>query len=189
MTTPSPLAQETNGQPSRWRWFSALGVILLLLGLAGAGFTTLLNLSSLLIFGPMLLVSSILQLFTAFLAEKGKESILHLVSAGLEAVLGFLIMLHPFVAVADLVVLVASVLIVSGTVRLARSLVTHSPGRAWTWMAGGGALVLGICVWLRLPVSGLWFVGLCIALDFICHGASWTAIGLAEGKPLEESLR
>lgn len=45
--------------------------------------------------------------------------------------------------------------------------------------------LLGVCVWLRLPVSGLWFVGLCIALDFICHGASWSAVALAEGKPVE----
>jgi uncharacterized membrane protein HdeD (DUF308 family) len=42
----------------------------------------------------------------------------------------------------------------------------------------------GIYVWLNLPVSGLWFVGLCIALDFICHGVSWSAVALAEEKPL-----
>jgi uncharacterized membrane protein HdeD (DUF308 family) len=136
----------------------------------------------------MLFASSIIQLLTAFLAEKGKERFLHSAAAGLEAVLGFLTMAQPFLVVTDLVVLIAIFLMVGGLVRLARSLVTHSPGRGWSFMAGSAALVLGICIWLRLPVSGLWFVGLCIALDFICHGVSWAAVGLAEGKPLEESL-
>jgi uncharacterized membrane protein HdeD (DUF308 family) len=45
---------------------------------------------------------------------------------------------------------------------------------------GLAALLLGICVWLRLSVSKLWSVGLCIALDFICQGLSWSAIALAE---------
>jgi uncharacterized membrane protein HdeD (DUF308 family) len=180
MTTLAPSPQQTILQPSRWKWFLALGVMLLLLGLAGAGATTLLELSSLLVFGPMLLASSILQMFIAFFTEKGKESFLHLASAGLEAILGSLIMAHLFVMIADLVTLIAAILMVTGLLRLARSLVRHSHGRRWTLMAGGGALVLGICVWLKVPVSGLWFVGLCIALDFICHGVSWTAIGLAE---------
>jgi uncharacterized membrane protein HdeD (DUF308 family) len=180
--TTSPQASDRR---IRWKWLLALGVVLLLLGLASAGATTLLELTSLLVFGPMLLASSILQLLIAFFAEKGKERFLHLVSASLEAVLGFLLMAHPFFVLADLVVLIAASLMAIGIVRMARSLVTHSPGRAWAFLAGGSALILGICAWLQVPVSGLWFIGLCIALDFICHGASWSAVALAEGKPLE----
>jgi hypothetical protein len=52
-------------------WFLALGVLLLLLGLAGAGATTLLELTSALLFGPLLLASSFVQLMTTFLAEQG----------------------------------------------------------------------------------------------------------------------
>ena len=168
----------------RWKWFLALGAVLLLLGLASAGATTLLELTSFLVFGPVLLASSLVQLITAFIAGTGPARFLQYAAAGLEAILGFLVMAHPFFVVTDLVVLIASLLMVIGLVRMARSLVTHSPGRGWIFMAGCAALVLGICVWLRLPVSGLWFVGLCIALDFICHGVSWSAVALAEGEPV-----
>jgi carbon storage regulator CsrA len=170
---------------ARWAWFLALGVVLLLLGLAGAGASTLLELTSLLVFGPMLLASSFIQILAAFFAEKGKEAFLHLVAASLEAMLGFLIMLHPGLVVTDLVVVIAIFLMVGGLVRVVRSLVTHSPGRGWTFMAGVAALFLGACVWLRLPVSQLWFVGLCLAIDYLCHGGSWFAIALAESKPLQ----
>jgi uncharacterized membrane protein HdeD (DUF308 family) len=168
---------------TRWKWLLALGVVLLLLGLAGAGATTLLSLTSLLVFGPLLLASSILQLLTAFIAGTGPGRFLQYAAAGLEALLGFLIMAHPVVLLTDLVVVIAAFLMLIGLVRMVRSLVTHSPGRAWAFMAGAAALILGICVWLQLPVSGLGFVGLCIALDFICHGVSWSAVALAEGKP------
>ena len=103
-------------------------------------------------------------------------------AAGLEAILGFLILAYPAFVVTDLVVLIATILMVIGLLRLGRFLVTHGPGRGWIFMAGGQALVLGICVWLKLPVSGLWVVGLCLALDFMCHGVSWSAIALAERK-------
>jgi uncharacterized membrane protein HdeD (DUF308 family) len=85
-------------------------------------------------------------------------------------------------------VLISVFLIASGLVRLIRAVGTHSPGRRWMLLTGVGALLLGICVWLRLPVSQLWFVGLCIALDYICHGISWSALALAERKTVSEDL-
>src|SRR5271165_274726 len=103
---------------ARWKWFLAVGVLLLFLGLAGAGATTFLELTSLLVFGPIMLASSLLQFLTAFFAEKGKESFLHLATAGLEAILGFLIMAQPFLVVPDLVVLIAIFLMVGGLIRL-----------------------------------------------------------------------
>jgi uncharacterized membrane protein HdeD (DUF308 family) len=187
MTELTPSSRVTD-HPVRWKWFLALGVVLLLLGLAGAGASTLLELASLLVFAPMLLASSSIQLVTAFLAEKGKDRFLHYAAAALEMVLGFFIMARPLQGVGSLVAWTAIVLMASGLVRLARSLATRSRGRGWTVMAGIVALLLGIAVWTEWPVAGLWFVGLCLALDFLCHGASWSALALAERKPLQESL-
>jgi uncharacterized membrane protein HdeD (DUF308 family) len=186
MTTVTTVTQGS-GRTARWKWFLALGLLLLLLGLAGAGATTLLELTSLLVFGPLLLCSSLIQFLTAFFAERGKERFLHLAAAGLEAVLGFFIMAHPLERVIGLVELIAIFLIVLGLVRLVRSLTTQSHGRAWVIMTGVIALVLGISVWMGWPIAKPWFVGLCIAIDFLCHGVSWSALALAERKPLEES--
>jgi uncharacterized membrane protein HdeD (DUF308 family) len=172
---------------ARWRWFLALGVVLLLLGLAGAGASTVFQFTSLLVFGPLLMVSSAIQLMTAFFAEKGNDRALHYTAAVLEMILGFFVMANPSQGVVSLIAWVVIVLIASGVVRLARSFATQGRGRGWTGLAGAIALLLGIAVWIRWPVAELWFVGLCIAVDFICHGVSWSAIALAEYKPLQES--
>jgi uncharacterized membrane protein HdeD (DUF308 family) len=184
MTEPATSSQVTEHR-ARWKWFLALGVILLVLGIAGTSVATLLQLTSLLVFGPLLLASSILQLLTAFFTEKRKESLLHFAAAGLEAVLAFFVMANPPERIIGLITLVAIFLIVIGLARLARSLATQSRRRAWTVMTGFVALLLGVSVWIGWPFSKLWFVGLCIAIDFLCQGVSWSALALAERKPLQ----
>lgn len=187
------MAQLTTAPPQkehtvRWKWFLALGIGLLLLGLTGAGASTLLELTSLLVFGPLLLASSLIQFLTAFFAGKGKENVLHMIAAGLEAVLGFFIMANPLQNVVSVIALIAIFLIVVGIVRLARSLALQSHGRAWVVLTGVLALLLGMSVWIGWPIDKLWFVGLCIAVDFLCHGLCWSAVALAERKPFPESL-
>jgi uncharacterized membrane protein HdeD (DUF308 family) len=170
----------------RWKWFLALGSILLVLGIAGVSVATLLEVTSLLVFGPLLLVSSIMQLLTASFAEKRKDSVLHFAAAGLELVLGMFILAHPLHRLISLIAVVAIFLIVAGLVRLARSLTAQSRGRGWAIMTGVIALLLGVSVWIGWPTNKLWFVGLCIAIDFLFHGVTWSALGLMERKPLQE---
>jgi uncharacterized membrane protein HdeD (DUF308 family) len=209
---------QTTDDRTRWKWYLATGVILVILGLMAAGATSILEMASILLFGPLLLVSSIIQLLTAFLAGPEpprkldeepasfptdnaskppvpqtktksrqlptKESLFHYADACLEAIVGFLIMIHPVAAITDLAVLVAIFLVVRGLVRVIRSWKTDSPDRGWIIMAGLAALLLGVCIWLPLPVSKLWFAGLCLAADFVFHGVVWSAIALTR-KPLE----
>jgi uncharacterized membrane protein HdeD (DUF308 family) len=167
----------------RWKWFLALGVVLLVLGIAGAGVASvasLLEYSSLLVFGPFLIASSLFQALTAAFGETRKERILHLLAAGVEGVLGIFIMANPLQNVGGLVALIAILFILGGAARLARALEAQSRGRGWGFVAGVVALLLGICIWTGWPVDKPWFVALCIVVDLICHGASWSALALAE---------
>jgi uncharacterized membrane protein HdeD (DUF308 family) len=182
LTAPPPIAVHR----TRWRWFLALGVALLVLGAAGLG-ATLLELTSVLVFGPLLLAASIMQLLTGFIGARGRERLHHYLAAGLEAAFGFGIMVHPLHQVVDVVKLIAIFLVVAGLIRLARSLATQPRRRVWFIMTGVVALLLGVSVWIGWPKAGPWFVGVCLAVDFLCHGFSWSLLALAEGKPPPES--
>jgi uncharacterized membrane protein HdeD (DUF308 family) len=184
MTGPATLSPGTEHR-SRWKWFLALGAILLVLGIAGISVATLLQVTSLLVFGPMLLASSLIQLLTAFFAEKRKEALPHFAAAGLEAAFGFFVMANPPERIVGIVTLAAIFFIVIGLARLARSLATQSRGRAWIFLAGVIALLLGISVWIGGTAAKLGFIGLCIAIDLLCHGVSWSALALAERKPVQ----
>jgi uncharacterized membrane protein HdeD (DUF308 family) len=187
MTEPTTTWRVTEHR-TRWKWFLALGTILLVLGMTGISAATLLELTSLLVFGPLLLASSIMQILTALFAETRKERLLHFIAAALELALGFLVMVNPPERIVGLVVVVAIFFVAIGLVRLVRSLVTRSRGRAWTLLAGVIVLLLGISLWIGGPAAKLEFVGLCIALDFLCHGVAWSALALSERKPVQATV-
>jgi uncharacterized membrane protein HdeD (DUF308 family) len=170
---------------SRRNWFLALGVLLLILGAAAAGATTLLELTSMLVFGPILLAAAVIQIVVAFLAENRKEAILHLAASGIEALFGFCVMAQPLQVAVSLAVLAAVFLLLNAAARLVRSLVSPTPGRGWFAMAGIAALLLAVSLSVGWPNAGPWFVGLCIALDLLCHGLSWSALAWAERNPFE----
>ena len=170
------------GQNSRWKWSLAVGVLLLLLGIAGVGIAAFMELTSVLVFGPLLLVIAAVQLVISFLAESRKESVFHFMASGVEAVLGFWIMIHPLERLIDLVVVLAVFFLVSAAIRTCQALAKKSAHRIWNLLAAAVALILGVCVLARWPDSRWWFLGLCIALDFLFRGISWSALGLANKK-------
>lgn len=172
-----PPAKEPRGQ---WKWLLALGAVLLVLGIAGISVATLLQIGSALIFGPMLLVSGIMQLFTAFLTEKRAERLLHYLAAGLEMVLGFFIITNPIQNVRTLLAIAAAFFIGIGMLRLARALVARSHGRGWIIVTGLAALLVGAALWLGASGAKLALLWLWIAVDFLCGGASWSALSLFE---------
>jgi uncharacterized membrane protein HdeD (DUF308 family) len=50
----------------------------------------------------------------------------------------------------------------------------------WRWVALSGAIsvALGLMLWNSWPVSGLWFIGLCVGIDLIVEGAGWISLTL-----------
>ena len=156
--SPSPATSQTSTSPlvhrGACKWCLALGVVLLILGLAGAGVSNLLELTSVMIFGPMLLASSLLQFLVAIVAEQRQQRLMHLVSAGAEMVLGFLILAHSIAGPLNLIVAIAVLLVIAGVLRLARGLAAQSKLRGWTIMAGVVALLLGLSIWTGWPSAG-----------------------------------
>lgn len=175
----TPRASRTS---NRWKWFLVLGVVLLILGATGVSMASLVKLASLLVFAPLVMASGIMHILAAFFAQERKETLLQLGAAALHLILGFLILAYPLQATIDLTALLAILLIVGGLLRLVWAFAIRA--RIWLWLvvAGVGALILGVCVWTR-PLTGLWFVGLCLAIDIILHGISSTLLGLEERKP------
>ncbi len=169
---------------ARWKWFLALGVLLLCFGIAGGSATSLTEFTSVVIFGPLLLASGILQLLVAIPLKKKSLRFMHFAAAAVEMIFGFVIMAHPLVTTVNLFAVIAIFLVLAGLLRLGRSFF-EAHGRKWTFAAAIIALLLGASVWSGWPSGTFWFVGLCIAIDFLCHGVSWIGVALADHKSLE----
>ena len=161
-----------------WAWMLSLGIVMVILGVIGLGMTVLFNEIVVMYFGFLLLFGSGVQLMQAFRAEAWKGRVWHVLIALVYIVGGFIAVTEPVIAGMTLALLIAWTLIVIGVLRLFMALQMRG-ANGWLWTLVGGVLsvVLGIMIINEWPQSGLWVIGLFVAIEILFAG--WTQIMLA----------
>lgn len=188
LTTPAgPLAQRR--PRTRWGWFVALGVLMIMLG-AFAWFDIIaLTLAGTLYIGAALLVGGVFQIAHAFMDRNWGGYLLHVLAGILYVVSGILIMLEPVAGSIAITSVLAILMIVAGGFRVALAIRHWHIGGAGMLLLGGLVSIgVGVALYLTLPWSGLWVLGTLIAIELIIHGAAWLEFGLGlrrlGGKPV-----
>lgn len=163
-----------------WGWLLAFGILSILLGSAGLGMTFLLTQLSLVFFGALLIVGGVFQLFDAIKCRGWKGIAWHLLIALLYIGAGLITVLRPALAGLSLTLIVAWMLIAVGIVR-AYMAFQIKPAAGWYWplVAGLVSVLLGGMILAEWPQSGLWIIGLFIAIELIFHGWAYVFIALA----------
>jgi uncharacterized membrane protein HdeD (DUF308 family) len=139
---------------------------------------TLLDVISVVFFGPIFMAVGILQIFLAFLFHGGKEGWLSLVAAALNMTLGLLLLANPHLGGIEIGLVVAGFLVAFGLVRAGRAYAAGKSRGGWLLVAGLAALLLAACVWLRWPFPGIGLIGVCLAVDLIVYGMTESASSL-----------
>ena len=161
-----------------WKWLLALGILFVLLGTIGLGTVVGLTLASIMLLGVLLLVAGVIQIVDVFKSKQWKAVAWHAVIAILYLIAGVIIIYDPILASTIITALIAWILIVIGMARMIMAF-TLRPGAGWGWLllAGLTAIVLGVLILLQWPYSGLWVLGLFIAIELLVNG--WTYIFIA----------
>jgi uncharacterized membrane protein HdeD (DUF308 family) len=154
-------------------WFIALGAALIVLGVIAAGSSVTTTYVSMLFLSGVLLVGGIMRFVSAFNAREWTGSLLLALSGALYVVAGVLTFRHPIAAALALTLLFAALFLGVGLFRIITSIWYRFP--YWGWVAASGAVtfILGLMLWNAWPVSGVWFIGLCIGIDLIVEGVGW----------------
>jgi uncharacterized membrane protein HdeD (DUF308 family) len=163
-----------------WGWLLAQGILLVVLGTIGLGLTFWLTLATVFIFGVFLLIGGGVQIFQAFKCRGWQSVLWHVLIAILYVLAGLLIMGEPLLASTFFTLLLAGALMGIGLVRLIMAFQFRG-FKNWIWPLIGGiaAIILGFMILARWPVSGLWVIGLFVAIEMIFSG--WTYIIIALG--------
>jgi uncharacterized membrane protein HdeD (DUF308 family) len=164
----------------RWRWVVAFGVLSTVLGVIGLGMTFGLTLAGVLVFGVLLLIAGGFQLVDAFMSKGWKGTLLSAAIAVVYLIAGVAMIFDPIGAAIALTLVIGVALLVVGTLRVGIA-VQHRGGRGWQWALVGGILsvLLGGLSVLEWPMSGLWVIGLFIAVELLINGFTALFIGLA----------
>jgi uncharacterized membrane protein HdeD (DUF308 family) len=163
-----------------WGWMFALGILMVILGVIGLGMTVFLTIASVLAFGILLLVGSGFQLVDAFKSTGWKSITLHVLMAILYLITGAIMIYDPVSAGIALTLVLGAMLIAVGVMRFIVAFQMR-PYKGWGWVAFSGVLsvILGVLVLMEWPATGLWVIGMFVAIELIFQGWSYIVISMA----------
>ena len=165
---------------SKWGWFVALGLVLILAGVFALGDVVAVTLVSVIFIGAMLLVGGIFQIVQAFMTKQWSGFLLNLLVGLLYVIGGFLIMQEPVHGSFIITLLLLAAILVGGMTLIMIAL-RHRELSGWWLMLLGGiiSVILAIMLYASLPWSGLWVLGTLIAIELLIHGFTWLQVGLS----------
>jgi uncharacterized membrane protein HdeD (DUF308 family) len=163
-----------------WGWMLALGILLLALGVIGLYMTVALTIASVLFFGALLVVAGIAQAVQAFRATGWRSIALHVGIAALYILGGAIAFYDPVAASLSLTIFIAAMLLVAGVFRAVMAFhMRHTSGWGWVLFGGVISILLGVLIFMQWPVSGLFAIGLFVAIELIVDGWSCILFALA----------
>lgn len=161
-----------------WGWLLGLGVLFIALGTIALSMVVGVTLASMLFLGVLLIIAGLSQILDVFKSKHWRGALSHALIAVLYIAGGGLIIYDPLLASSLITAALAGVLIVIGVIRLGMAIVLReAKGWGWLFLAGLAAIVLGVLILMQWPYSGLWFIGLFVAIELIIAG--WTYVFLA----------
>jgi uncharacterized membrane protein HdeD (DUF308 family) len=162
----------------KWGWFLVLGILLVVLGTIGLSVPLLATLTSVMLFGWLLVFGGVFETVAAFSAQKWTGVLLQLLSGILSVVVGVLTITHPFAGAGALTLLLAAFFFVGGLFRIGAAIMLQFP--SWGWSVFGGIIttVLGVLIWAEMPSSAVWAIGTFVAIDLLFRGWGWIMFAL-----------
>jgi len=163
-----------------WGWLLGFGIVSVILGSIGLGMTPSLTLAGVTFFGILLAVGGGFQILDAFKCRGWKGVLLHVLIGLVYLVAGIVMAVHPLRAAVALTLLIGIAVIAAGLLRIWAAL-QHKGNPGWVWILIGGvvSILLGILVIAEWPLSGVWVIGLVIAIELIVNGWTYIFVGLA----------
>jgi len=174
------LANVLGDLKKNWGWMLALGIIFVILGFIGLGMQIALTLASVVFLGVLLLIGAGAQIVDAFKCKGWKSIVWHVLTAILYGVAGVIIIIDPLVASIIFTLVLGFIILLAGITRIIMAF--HIKGmKGWGWPLVGGiiSVILGLLIVAQWPISGLWVIGLFVAIEMIVSGWSYIFLALA----------
>ncbi|MFJ8693067.1 HdeD family acid-resistance protein [Streptomyces roseolilacinus] len=158
---------------------AVFGVVLVVAGLLGIVHTGLATLTSMLLFGWLLLAGGAVGLAHA-LESRGTGSFwLAAVVAALNIAAGFVVIRHPQEPAEAFTMFAALLFLTGGVFRLVGSVVVRGPQVGWTLLQGAFGVLLGLLVIFEWPRGSLYVLGVFLSLALLFDGLGLIAAGMA----------
>jgi uncharacterized membrane protein HdeD (DUF308 family) len=174
----SRMQEERQALRANWGWFLVLGAALVLAGLLAISYPVLATLTTVLVFGIVLMCGGGVEIASAIWARRWSGFFLHVLTGLLYLFVGFLLVERPELGAAGYTLLLAMFFIAGGLFRIVSALNHRFASWGWAALSGGVAVLLGIMIWRDWPEAALWVIGTFVGIDLLFNGLSWIMLGL-----------
>jgi uncharacterized membrane protein HdeD (DUF308 family) len=164
----------------KWGWFLALGIALIVAGLAAIAFPLLGTIAVKILLGWLFLVGGVLMIMHAFQAPGWQGFLWELLVGILYAVAGAYLAFFPLTGLLTLAILLAVMFIIEGVFEVMQAFrVRPHEGWGFLLLSGIAALAVGVLITLSLPSSAEWALGLLAGINLLFSGWSYVFLALA----------
>jgi uncharacterized membrane protein HdeD (DUF308 family) len=166
---------------ANWGWLMFMGLVLVVLGCIGLYMTGMLTLVSIFYIGIMLLAGGVLMLIDAFRAEGWKAKVWAILLSLIYAISGCVMIVDPAASAIWFTLFIAVFLLASGVARIIIGFTVRKEVGSWAWTVFSGviSIVFAVLIYNAWPFSGLWVIGMYVAIEMLLQGTSMISIALA----------
>lgn len=170
-----------------WRWFLALGVLDVVLGLVCLSSSVIVTLLTTALLGALAIVGGVVLAASAFWGDTIWGIVLRIALGVLLVLAGWSLLTRPVIGALTLTAIIGWFFLVTGVLHLIMALVERASGWGWAALNGAINLLLGILLLISWPVSGLVAIGLFLGVNLLLNGILWVFASLGARSALPPS--
>ncbi|MFD3455281.1 HdeD family acid-resistance protein [Streptomyces sp. NPDC058691] len=159
-------------------WVAVLGAVLVVCGLVGLFYVGFATITSMVLFGWLLLIGGVVGLAQAVQNREINYFWLALVVAALYIAAGVVVIRNPAESAAALTMFAALLFLTGGIFRLFGGLVVRGPQMVWTLIQGAVGILLAVLVLANWPHSSVYVIGAFFSLALLFDGLGLLGAGL-----------
>lgn len=166
---------------AHWRGFLVEGIVLLILGVAAVGVPQVATVATAVLMGWLLLASGVVGLATTLRMRGSPGFGWSIMSAFLGIVAGIVLLMWPLSGAFSLTLILTVFLVIEGIASILYSLDHRREStRRWGVMLCSGIvdLVLAGMIFLGLPASAAWAIGLLVGINLVFGGIALISMAL-----------
>jgi uncharacterized membrane protein HdeD (DUF308 family) len=171
----------TESLHAHWVIFLIEGIVLIVLGLMAVAVPLLATLAVAILIGWLLLISGAVGLFTSIWMRRAPGFLWSLLSAILGIVAGVMLLRWPLSGAVTLTVILTLFLCVEGIFSIMYAL-EHKRDLSGRWgmmlLSGVVDLILAAMIFLGLPATAAWAIGLLVGINLVFGGSALAAMAL-----------
>src|SRR5688572_4836724 len=185
-----PTFEETRREIARhWGWFLALGILLVVIGMAAIAFPFLSTIAAKVAIGWIFLVAGVVEVIHAFYVKRWAGFFWNLLIGLLYIVAGGWLAFFPLTGILTLTIVIAALFIAEGIVEFIMGF-RMRPHEGWGWVVFSGlvAVAAGLLIALSLPESTVWALGLLAGINLLFSGWSFIYLALSGKRASAEGI-